>query len=335
MIETMSERTGFPKRVLVTGGAGFIGSHLVDRLLSANVHVACLDNFDPFYDPSLKERYISEASQHPDFRLIRGDICDENALEKAFAWGPDAVVHLAALAGVRPSLERPADYFRTNLVGTSLLAERIVKANIGNFVFASSSSVYGNRRTVPFSEDDRVDDPVSPYAASKKAGELLCYTFHHVYQLNVTCLRFFTVYGPRQRPEMAIHKFVRSILDGTPLTLFGDGTSSRDYTYIDDIIDGVMAALSTPNGFRIINLGESKTITLAQLVELLEEELGLEANRHFVSAQPGDVDRTYADISRAQEQLGYHPQVSISEGVRRFVSWYREFFPTVSEGTPT
>ena len=331
VIETMSDRTDFPKRVLVTGGAGFIGSHLVDRLLAANVHVACLDNFDPFYDPSLKERFISEASQHPDFHLIRGDICDANALDQAFDWHPEAVVHLAALAGVRPSLERPADYLTTNVVGTSLLVERIIKANLRNFVFASSSSVYGNRHTVPFSEDDRVDDPVSPYAASKKAGELLCHTFHHLFQLNVTCLRFFTVYGPRQRPEMAIHKFVRSILAGTPLTLFGDGTSSRDYTYIDDIIDGVMAAISTPNGFRIINLGESKAITLAELVDLLEEELGREANRRFVSAQPGDVERTYADISRAQEQLGYHPQTSIRDGVRRFVSWYNEFFPTEGE----
>jgi len=311
-------------RVLVTGAAGFIGSNLTDRLLAEGHQVLGIDNFNEFYDPKLKTRNLKSAKTHAELELVRGDILDRSLLERVFAaFKPERVVHLAAWAGVRPSIAKPAIYQQVNLEGTVNLLERCRHDSVRHFVFASSSSVYGDRREVPFSEEDAVSRPISPYAATKAAGELLCYTWHHLFAINVHCLRFFTVYGPRQRPEMAIHLFTRAIDAGEPITLFGDPASSRDYTYVDDIIDGVMASIERVNGYRIYNLGESKTVPLAHLVELIGEALGKKPIVRRAPAQPGDVSRTFADISRAREELGYDPHVKIEEGVRRFVAWFK------------
>ena len=311
-------------RVLVTGAAGFIGSHVCDRLLREGLEILGLDNFNSFYDPAIKARNLRSATDHPRFRLVRGDLTDGALLERVFAeFRPERVIHLAAWAGVRPSIERPALYQKVNVEGTTGLLERCRLDGVDRLVFASSSSVYGDRDQVPFSETDRVDHPVSPYAATKKAGELLCYTWHHLFGLNVHCLRFFTVYGPRQRPEMAIHKFTRAIAEGRPVTVFGDGSSSRDYTYIDDIVDGVVASLRRVEGYEIYNLGESKTVRLLDLVHLIGDALGETPCIEHLPNQPGDVSRTFADISRARAGLDYDPQIDIAEGVRRFVAWFR------------
>jgi UDP-glucuronate 4-epimerase len=314
------------ERVLVTGAAGFIGSHVCQRLLSEGAAVFGLDNFDPFYDPALKRRNLEAVGQSPEFDFYQGDIRDPAALEKAFAFGPTAVIHLAALAGVRPSIERPADYVDVNLMGTTGLLEACVKHGVERMVFASSSSVYGNRARGPFRETDPVDDPVSPYAATKKAGELLCYTYCHLHGLSISCLRYFTVYGPRQRPEMAIHRFVRRLHEGRPLPLFGDGSSSRDYTYVDDAVAGTLAALRHLDGFAVYNIGDSQPVTLDGLVDAIERATGLSAERRYLPAQPGDVRTTFAEISRAQERLGYRPQVDLATGLGRFVAWYRRRF---------
>lgn len=311
-------------RILVTGAAGFIGSHVCDQLLADGHTVVGLDNFNDMYDPALKEANIGVAQQSADFELVRGDILDTSLLAAVFdRVRPDCVVHLAAWAGVRPSIERPALYQKVNIEGTLNLLERCRHDGVSRFVFASSSSVYGNRDEVPFRETDNVDQPVSPYAATKKAGELLCATYHHLFGLNVHCLRFFTVYGPRQRPEMAIHKFTRLIATDQPITMFGDGSSSRDYTYVTDIAAGVVASVARCEGYRIFNLGESKTITLKDLIAAIGDALDKVPEVIELPNQPGDVVRTFADITRARTELGYAPQVGILEGIEQFVAWYR------------
>ncbi|MBI2195409.1 MAG: GDP-mannose 4,6-dehydratase [Planctomycetes bacterium] len=308
--------------VLITGGAGFIGSHLAARLLSEGRSVCCLDNFDPFYPAEVKARNLEPLRCQPRFRLVEGDIRVDGDVRRALD-GCAVVVHLAARAGVRPSLEQPALYAGVNVEGTVCLLEACRRAGVKRFVFGSSSSVYGESPKVPFSEADAVEHPISPYAASKRAGELYAYTYHHLYGLEVNALRFFTVYGPRQRPDLAIHHFTRRIDRGETVTLFGDGSSQRDYTYVDDILDGVVKSLDNWEGYQIYNLGESRTVELRYLVRLIEENLGRKARIEYRPAQPGDVPRTYADISKARVRLGYQPRVPIEEGIRRFVEWYR------------
>ena len=310
--------------VLVTGGAGFIGSHFSERLLQRGSAVICLDSFNDYYDPSVKRRNLESLLKRPDsYRLIEGDILDADLLKKLFAENRfDAVVHLAARAGVRPSIREPGLYQRVNLEGTVNLLEMSVKHGVPRFLFASSSSVYGANSKVPFSEEDPVNRPVSPYAATKRAGELLAYTFHSLYGLSVHCLRFFTVYGPRQRPDMAIHKFTRLIAEGKEIPLFGNGTSRRDYTFIDDIIDGMERSLERCKGYAIYNLGESQTIELLQLIRLLEKALGKKANLRFLADQPGDVPVTFADIVNARRDLGYDPKTPIERGIPAFIDWF-------------
>ncbi len=312
-------------RVLVTGAAGFIGSHLTERLLANQDAVICLDNFNDFYDPEIKRENIIDFMDNSRFHLIEGDIRDSDLVEKIFRdYSPDAVVHLAAMAGVRPSIEDPLLYNDVNVNGTCVLLEAARKYPVSNFIFGSSSSVYGARDTVPFSEKEEVSRPISPYAATKVAGEILCYTYHHLYNIPVTCLRFFTVYGPRQRPEMAIHMFARLIRDEEMVPIFGDGSSRRDYTYIDDIIDGVLRSLERPFGYEIINLGESQTVALMELVTLLEKGLGKKASLEMLPDQPGDVPVTFADVSHARKLLDYEPSISIEKGIEKFVEWFIE-----------
>ena len=312
-------------RVLVTGAAGFIGSHLTERLLANQDAVICLDNFNDFYDPQIKRENIIDFMDNSRFHLIEGDIRGSELVEKIFRdYSPDAVVHLAAMAGVRPSIEDPLLYNDVNVNGTCVLLEAARKYPVSNFIFGSSSSVYGARDTVPFSEKEEVSRPISPYAATKVAGEILCYTYHHLYNIPVTCLRFFTVYGPRQRPEMAIHMFARLIRDEEMVPIFGDGSSRRDYTYIDDIIDGVLRCLERPFGYEIINLGESQTVALMELVTLLEKGLGKKAKLEMLSDQPGDVPVTFADVSHARKLLDYEPSISIEKGIEKFIEWFVE-----------
>ena len=310
--------------VLVTGAAGFIGSHTAERLLARGERVIGLDNFDPFYDPALKRANLSAASRDPRFTLVEGDIRDAALLDALFAKEPvRAVIHLAARAGVRPSVEEPALYADVNVRGTTVVLESARQAGVRKVVYASSSSVYGGNTKVPFSEDDPVDHPVSPYAATKKATELVASAYHHLYGIDTIGLRFFTVYGPRQRPEMAIAAFTRRIDEGRPVPVFGDGSALRDYTYIDDIVDGVMGALDRGRGDRVYNLGESETTSLLELVRRIGDALGREPRIEFRPAQPGDVPTTYADIARARRELGYHPAVRVAEGIPRFVAWHR------------
>jgi len=310
--------------VLVTGGAGFIGSHLVEALLEEGRDVIAFDNFDDFYDPGIKRTNIATALKSPRFTLVKGDIRDAQQLDECLTtFRPTLIVHLAARAGVRPSVAQPALYQEVNCTGTINLLETARKYGIGQVVFGSSSSVYGANSSVPFREDARADGPISPYAATKRAGELLCHTFHHLYGIKITCLRFFTVYGPRQRPDLAIHKFARLITEGQEVPVYGDGSAQRDFTYIDDILQGVMRAIERPFDFDIFNLGESHTISVTQLINLLEESLGMKADVAFYPPQPGDVPITYADISKARDSLGYNPTTPIEEGIVRFVEWYR------------
>lgn len=310
-------------KVLVTGAAGFIGSHLCERLLALGWEVIGVDNFDDFYDPGVKRDNLASSLAQNGFHLLEADIRDEAAMSEAIGNDVDVIVHLAAHAGVRPSIEQPALYSDVNINGTIVLLEMARRRNLKKFIFASSSSVYGNNRKVPFSEDDDVDFPISPYAATKKAGELICHTYHHLYGIGMTCLRFFTVYGPRQRPDLAIHKFARLIEDGKPIPVYGDGTMQRDFTYIDDIIDGVIAAIARCDGYEIYNLGESRPITVNDLIAEIERALGKKAVLEHVPTQPGDVDRTYADIAKAQRDLGYEPSTHIAAGLARFVTWLR------------
>jgi UDP-glucuronate 4-epimerase len=318
-------------RILVTGGAGFIGSHLAEALLARGDEVTVLDNFNDFYDPAIKRR---NAAQLGPARVVEGDFRDAELVESLFAEGEfEVVAHLGAMAGVRPSLLDPLHYEDVNMRGTLNLLEATRKRPGIRFVFASSSSVYGSNEEVPFCEDADIHHPLSPYAATKRAGELMCYTFHHLYGIPTTCLRFFTVYGPRQRPEMAIHKFVRRILRGESIPFFGDGTTRRDYTYVDDIIDGVLRSIDRCEGYEIYNLGESQTTSLSELVEALGRVCGREPILDRQPMQPGDVVVTYADISKARERLGYAPRTLVAEGLRRFHAWYLEAEPDLSTST--
>ncbi|MHC4991225.1 MAG: SDR family NAD(P)-dependent oxidoreductase [Planctomycetota bacterium] len=309
--------------VLVTGGAGFIGSHLAERLLADGRRVIVLDNLDTFYDPAVKRANIEQASEHPDYEFVEGDIRDSEALDALLSANPvEIVVHLAARAGVRPSIEDPVLYSSVNLDGTTRLLEAGRRHGVRRFLFGSSSSVYGNNEKVPFAESDPVDHPISPYAATKKAGELLCHTYHHLFGLPVACLRFFTVYGPRQRPEMAIHRFTRQLSRGDEIQQFGDGSSARDYTYVSDIVEGIVLAIERCVGFHIWNLGGSRTISLEALLGKLADLMALEPRIRVLPQQPGDVDRTWADIDRARRDLGWSPSVDIDEGLRRFLEWF-------------
>jgi len=313
-----------PTRILVTGGAGFIGSHLCEALLEQGREVQVLDNFNDYYDPAIKRRNIETALTHSAYSIREGDIRDQELVGEVMAtFRPQAVIHLAAMAGVRPSIERPHLYNDVNIAGTTVLLEAAREYTVENFVFGSSSSVYGSHDKVPFSEKDVLNRPISPYAATKLAGEQLCFTYQHLYGIPVSCLRFFTVYGPRQRPEMAIHLFARKIMNGELITLYGDGSSRRDYTYIDDIIDGVIRSLDRPQSFEIFNLGESRTVGLSEMVSILEDAIGREANITFEPDQPGDVPVTYADVTKAVRVLGYEPSVPIEEGIRLFVTWLK------------
>jgi UDP-glucuronate 4-epimerase len=311
--------------VLVTGGAGFIASHVIDRLLTENNRVVCLDNFDSFYDPAIKRANLKSALTHRNFRLVEGDIRDEKTLARLFQEERiDKVFHAAARAGVRPSIQDPVLYNDVNVHGTTRLLEAARAGEVKNFVFASSSSVYGAANRTPFSEQDPADFPISPYAATKRAGELLCYTYHHLYSLPVICLRFFTVYGPRQRPEMAIHKFTRLIDSGLPVPVFGDGSSRRDYTYIMDAVDAVVRALANPCPYEILNIGESRTTELRELVTKIENALGKKANVQLMPFQAGDVPLTFADVGKAKRVLGYEPRTPVDEGLRKFVDWFEK-----------
>lgn len=309
-------------RVLITGGAGFIGSHLAQRLLSEGSSVRVLDSLDPFYDPAIKHRNLDllREAGGDRFAFLEGDLRDAATCRQAIE-GCDTIVHLAALAGVRPSLQDPVRYMDVNVTGTQLLLNQIQDPSV-RFVFGSSSSVYGGNKQVPFGEDQNVDHPVSPYAASKKAGEVLCYTWHHLKGNPLTCLRFFTVYGPRQRPEMAIHKFARMITNGEKIPFFGDGNSRRDYTYVTDIVSGVRAAMDRDQGYAIYNLGGAATTSLSELVEHLERALGKDAVLDRLPDQPGDVPITYADVSRAEKDLGYRCSTPLADGVEKFCRWY-------------
>ena len=312
-------------RLLVTGGSGFIGSHLCERLIREGHDVTCLDNFNTYYDPNIKRKNVQPLLSHPCFRLIEGDILQYRLLKKIFKEGNfKVVIHLAARAGVRPSIQQPRLYQKVNVEGTVNLFELSTQMEISKFILASSSSVYGNNKKVPFSEEDPVDFPISPYAATKKACELLGYTYSSLYSLSITCLRFFTVYGPRQRPDMAIYKFTKNIIEGKAISLYGDGSSQRDYTYITDIIDGVIKAIQQCEGYHIYNLGESQVVKLHRLIRLLEEIIGKEAKIKRLPDQPGDVPITYADVSKAKHELDYNPRVSVHQGLQEFVQWYRE-----------
>jgi UDP-glucuronate 4-epimerase len=311
-------------KVLITGGAGFIGSHTTVALLSRGDQVVCLDNFNDYYSPERKRKNVAEFLDDPDYQLYEGDIRDGERLEEIFAKEkPDKVIHIAAMAGVRPSIERPLLYEEVNVKGTLNMLEAARRHRVTNFLFASSSSVYGGQEKVPFSEDDPIARPISPYAATKAAGELLCHTYHHLYGLNVTCLRFFTVYGPKGRPDMAPYLFTRWVFEGAELKMFGDGTTSRDYTYIDDIVSGVVAALDADLSYEIINLGNSQTVILRDFITLVEELVGQKARIVQEDMQPGDVPRTCADISKARRLLGYDPQTPVEKGMKHFVAWYR------------
>ncbi len=309
--------------VLVTGGAGFIGSHTVERLLKRGRRVVIVDDFNDFYDPAVKRRNIAAFADR--IRVVESDICDTAKLHDVFRHEDfEAIVHLAARAGVRPSLAHPQLYTQVNIVGTQNLLELAREFGVKKFIFGSSSSVYGVNEKVPFSESDPIFNPISPYAATKLAGEALCHVYHHLYGLDIVCLRFFTVYGPRQRPDLAIHKFTRAIAAGKPIEMYGDGTTARDYTYVTDILQGVLACLDRNFGYEIINLGESRTVKLAELVQLIEKAVGKPAKLQQLSQQPGDVPITFADISKAKRLLGYKPQVDIEEGVARFVDWFKK-----------
>ena len=311
--------------VLITGGAGFIGSHLSRRLLARGDRITVLDNFNDFYNPERKRINVASLVDREDYRLIEGDIRDRELVERTFREGRfDAVVHLAARAGVRPSLAQPILYEEVNCIGTLHLLEAARHHGPETFLFGSSSSVYGINEKVPFAESDEINQPISPYATTKRTGELLCYNYSHLYGLKIACLRFFTVYGPAQRPEMAIHKFTDLMARGEKIPLYGDGTSRRDYTFIDDIIDGLEATLELAPKFEILNLGGAETTTLKELVNILASELGVEPRIEWLPDQPGDVPITYADVSKAERLLGYAPKVPIRQGLARFVEWYRE-----------
>lgn len=314
------------KSILVTGGAGFIGSNLVDLLLrEGDWDVTVVDDFNDFYAPAVKRANIASHLDDPNYKLVPADIRDADALEQLFDENDFRyIVHLAARAGVRPSLSEPVLYNQTNVDGTLNLLELAKKHGVKQFVFGSSSSVYGINSKVPFSEEDPIFRPISPYASTKAAGELMCHTYSHLYDIRTVCLRFFTVYGARQRPDLAIHKFASLISEDSPISLYGDGSTRRDYTYIDDILQGVRSAIDYDrSAHEVINLGESQTIELVRLIELLEESLGKKALIDRQPMQPGDVPITFADISKARKLLNYDPKTKIEDGIPKFVEWFK------------
>jgi UDP-glucuronate 4-epimerase len=312
-------------KVLITGGAGFIGSHLAERVLKDGHRVVIIDDFNDFYPEAIKRDNISGIKADPQCRFYETDITETEEMKKIFLGEkPECVVHLAARAGVRPSLNQPYLYEKVNVVGTLNVLESCRGSGVEKLIFGSSSSVYGDREKVPFREDDALDNIVSPYAATKAAGEHFCRSYHNTYGLKIAVLRFFTVYGPRQRPEMAICKFARQIDTGSKITLFGDGSSSRDYTYVDDIIQGIMGCLTADLSFEVINLGESRTVPLRDLVKIIEDNIGKKAVIEYAEHQKGDVFRTYADVSKAKKMLNYRPKVPIEQGIKMFAEWYRK-----------
>ncbi|MFQ5735536.1 MAG: GDP-mannose 4,6-dehydratase [Thermodesulfobacteriota bacterium] len=312
-------------KIIVTGGAGFIGSHITGALLERGEKVVVIDNFNDFYDPALKRENAALFSSNPAFKLYEADIRDGARVMEIFrAEGPDAVCHLAARAGVRPSIEQPLLYEEVNSVGTLNLLEAARHTGTGNFVFASSSSVYGINSKVPFSEEDPITCPISPYAATKRAGELMCYTYSHLYSLSVTCLRFFTVYGERGRPDMAVAKFTRLVWEGSRIPVYGDGSARRDFTYVGDIIDGLLHSIYKPSRYEIVNLGGANTIDVNGLIALIEKSLGKKAVVDYGKTVPGDVPITYADVTKAKKLLGFAPKVRIDSGVERYVKWFLE-----------
>ncbi len=312
--------------ILVTGAAGFIGSHVVDRLLDLGEEVVGLDNFDEFYPAEVKRRNLKKALGFgPAFRLVEGDVRDGVLLGRIFAEKRfDGVIHLAARAGVRPSIENPGLYLDVNVRGTLALLEAARVSGVSRLVLASSSSVYGLGTPAPFCEDAPCDRPVSPYAASKRSMEHFARAYHELYGMDIACLRYFTAYGPRQRPDLAIHKFARLIEAGKPVPVFGDGRTGRDYTYVGDVVDGTLGAFYRSRGFEVYNLGESRVVTLAELLEKLEAALGRKAVREQLPEQPGDVPLTSADVSKSRRMIGYCPAVGLEEGLARFVRWLRE-----------
>jgi UDP-glucuronate 4-epimerase len=327
---------GNAKRILLTGGAGFIGSHLAEALLRNHAGLSIVDNLDEFYSPAWKKGNLASIRKIGPFEFFNQDICAMDRLREAFAQArPDAVIHLAARAGVRPSIEQPRLYEQVNVAGTVNLLELCREFHVQRLIFGSSSSVYGASSRAPFSEAETGLRPISPYAATKLAGELFCYTYAHLYKLPVVALRFFTVYGPRQRPDLAIHKFVARIEAGKPLPIFGDGETGRDYTYVDDIVAGILGALrydfaSTEGApFEICNLGNSQPVKLSELVRSLEHATGKKAIIEREGLQQGDVPLTWADISKAGTLLGYRPQTSLEEGLKKFVAWYRATDPSL------
>lgn len=315
------------KTFLITGGAGFIGSTLAERLLNENNKVIVIDNFCDFYDPRIKEKNIEKCLGNENYILYRVDIRNMNELEKIFNENKiDAIVHLAAMAGVRPSIENPILYQEVNGIGTQNILEQAKKHNINSLVMASSSSVYGNCKEVPFREDFVVDYAISPYAATKKSNEVMAHVYHKLYNMNIIMLRFFTVYGPKQRPDLAINKFTRLMLEGKKIPMFGDGSTSRDYTYVDDIVDGIIRSVNyveeNDNVYEIINIGNSSPVSLLEMINTIGEVLGVTPVIEKLPMQAGDVERTFADVSKAKKLLGYEAKTSFKDGIKKFVDWY-------------
>ena len=312
------------RTILVTGAAGFIGSHVSEALVGRGDSVVAIDEFNDYYDPAIKRSNVFDLVQNDRFTMHEGDICDEDFVRSIFdAARPDVVVHLAARAGVRPSLEDPDLYNRVNVTGSQHVLDACRDSNMSHLVFASSSSVYGGITEVPFVETMKIDKPISPYATTKRMNELMGHVYHHIYGMKITFLRFFTVYGPRQRPDMAIHKFTKLMHNGQPIPMFGEGNSRRDYTFIDDIVSGVLCAIDKPFGYEIFNLGEQSTIELRELIDRLAKAMDVEVQIEKLPLQAGDVSITYADISKAREMLGYNPQYPLERGLNSFVRWYQ------------
>lgn len=316
------------KTYLVTGGAGFIGSNLADRLLKENNRVIVVDNFNDFYNPDIKEKNVKDNLNNPNYVLEKIDIRNSSEVERVFNENEiDGIFHLAAMAGVRPSIENPILYQQVNGIGTQVILEQAKKNNIKNLVMASSSSVYGNCKEVPFKEDFIVDFAISPYAATKKANEVMAHVYHKLFDMNIIMLRFFTVFGPRQRPDLAINKFTRLMLEGKEIPMFGDGSTSRDYTFVEDIVDGIIKSMkyeeNNSDVYEILNLGNSSPISLIDMINTIGEVLNVKPNIKQLPMQPGDVERTYADISKAKELIGYEPKTSFEDGIRIFVEWYK------------
>jgi len=317
------------KTYFITGGAGFIGSTLTEKLLEMGHKVITIDNFCDYYDPKLKEKNVKHFLQNPNYKLYRADICDRNSIKEIFDENKiDVIIHLAAMAGVRPSIENPLLYQKVNGDGTQNILEEAKLHNIKNLVMASSSSVYGNCDKVPFKEDMIVDYAISPYAATKKANEVMAHVYHKLNNMNIIMLRFFTVYGPKQRPDLAINKFTKFILEGKPIPMYGDGLTSRDYTYVDDIVDGICKScdyvLQNKDVYEILNLGSNNPITLKEMISTIGKVLNTEPVIEQLPMQPGDVDRTYADITKAKELINYSPKVKFDKGIEKFVEWYKE-----------